>query len=115
MNFFISNEQEEVLNTWIDEQNKIAMQNQLNDKNLPQIVKDVIIDRQLKEIDIPHYPENFGYYSISFTPTSFGNRIYAHHHINGESFKLQDFDDIKDSLDSLTEDKQPLDDVVHPD
>ena len=39
---------------------------------------------------IPFFNPEHGYYSISFTPCSYGNRIYVHHHLTNNSHAILD-------------------------
>jgi len=103
MNFHISLEQEEEINQWIDEENKIAIENQLNSDSFDEETKSKLRDSVEAGLEVPLHSLEHGYYSVSFTPTPLGNRIYVHHHVNGSSAKVQDYDDLREEYDAQKE------------
>ena len=52
---------------------------------------------------VPIYDINSGYYSISFTPVAWGNRIFVHNHFTGKSFKLFDYEDFQEATAKVNE------------
>ena len=90
MSFFLTDSQEDELNLFLDEQNRKACEEQLKSRLLPDDLAEIV--RKSVEVDspLPAFDPIVGYYTISFTPCSDGNRIYAHHHINNESISLCD-------------------------
>lgn len=90
--FSLTAKQEIEFDAWLVEQNKQIVEDQIknSDGNLSE--EQVAILEKLLESGnpIPHHDGKYGYYSISFTPTDFGNRIYVHNHITNESFRLYD-------------------------
>jgi hypothetical protein len=98
VNFSISVEQEEEINQWLDEENKIAIENQLKSDSIDEETKEKLRDSVNRGVDLPIHSTEHGYYSISFTPTPLGSRIYVHHHINGSSAKVQEYEDLKQNL-----------------
>ena len=96
LSFTLSKVQEKRLEDWLVEQNTIIVKEQLENGDLNETQKEI----QKKSLDmgfpIPVYDLNTGYYSISFTPVAWGNRIYVHNHFTGKSFKLFDKEDFED-------------------
>jgi len=92
LTFSLTAKQEIEFDAWLVEQNKQTVEDQIKntDDNLTE--EQVAILEKLLESGnpIPHHDGKYGYYSISFTPTDFGNRIYVHNHITNESFRLYD-------------------------
>lgn len=103
MNFNISIEQEEEINQWLDEENKIAIENQLNSDSFDEETKQRLRESVELGVETPLHSLEHGYWSVSFTPTAVGSRIYVHHHINGSSAKVQDYDDLRERLESPPE------------
>lgn len=93
MSFFITEEQQNKIDDWLDEQNKLAIDKIINDENTTEELKSELIDNRERGLEVPPHDQNYGYYSISFTPTPYGNRIYVHHHINNVSYKIFDIGD----------------------
>ena len=54
----------------------------------------------------PFFNPKHGYYTISFTPCEFGDRIYIHHHLTGVSKKI--FDICNDSQELMKHNQQEL-------
>jgi hypothetical protein len=98
MNYFLTPEQQDTLDNWLDDQNKIACESQLNDDKIPEIHKKTLLEERERGLEVPIHNHGYGYYSVSFTPTRFGTRIYAHHHVTGNSFKIYDLDDADEGL-----------------
>jgi len=98
MSFFLSEEQQNKIDEWIDSQNKECIDRLINDPIYPE--SETLLENRKRGYEIPPHNPDHGYYSISFTPTPFGNRIYAHHHITNRSTKIFDMDDVKMSTDS---------------
>lgn len=101
LNFSLTLEQEEKLNEWLDEQNKVIVEEQLKSDEFTEVQKE--IQRKTLETNspLPIYDLNVGYYSISFTPVAWGNRIYVHNHFTGKSFKLFDYEDFQKQSESV--------------
>jgi hypothetical protein len=92
--FFLTSKQQTIVEEWIKEQNTEYCNNLLEDPNLPSIIRESITKSIENGFPMPPYELNIGFYSISFTPASFGNRIYVHHHLTNKSFKIYDVDDL---------------------
>lgn len=92
--FFLTAKQQTIVEEWIKEQNTEYCNQLLEDSDLPSIIRESITKSFESGFPMPPYELNTGFYSISFTPASFGNRIYVHHHLTNESFKVYDVDDI---------------------
>jgi hypothetical protein len=90
MSFFLTDEQEDALNLFLDEQNKKVCETQLESETLPDDLKNIIRKTVEAGSPIPAFDPKVGYYSISFTPTEDGNRIYAHHHLSEVSYAICD-------------------------
>lgn len=97
MTFSLDTELEGKFLDWLDEQNKLIVEEQLKSEKFNKTQKEI----QQKTLDsgspIPIYDINSGYYSISFTPVAWGNRIFVHNHLTGKSFKLFDYDDFQEA------------------
>lgn len=113
MSYFITPEQQEILDNWLDEENKAAIQMQLNDERMPEIHKKELTEAKEHGLEVPVHNQGHGYYSVSFTPTSFGTRIFAHHHITGKSFKIYDLDDASEELLKQRDEISPINDVLY--
>lgn len=90
MSFFITEEQEYELNKFLDEQNRIVVEEQLESEEIPAEYKEMMSNNLEEGAAIPFFNPEHGYYSISFTPCAQGNRIYVHHHITNNSHKIFD-------------------------
>lgn len=90
MSFFLTDEQEDALNLFLDEQNKQVCEKQLESETLPEELKEIIRKTMEAGSPIPAFDPKVGYYSISFTPTEDGNRIYVHHHLAEVSHAIYD-------------------------
>ncbi len=89
MSFFLTDEQEDAVNLFLDEENRKVCEDQLN-TDLPDELKEIIQKTIEADSPIPAFDPAVGYYSISFTPTDKGNRIYVHHHISNRSVAISD-------------------------
>jgi hypothetical protein len=90
MSFFLTDEQEDALNLFLDEQNRQVCEQQLESETLPEELKEIIRKTIEAGSPIPAFDPQVGYYSISFTPTEDGNRIYVHHHLAEVSYAIYD-------------------------
>lgn len=90
MSFFLTDSQEDELNLFLDEQNRKSCEEQLKSRLLPDELSEIVKKSVESDSPLPAFDPIVGYYTISFTPCSDGNRIYAHHHINNESISLCD-------------------------
>jgi hypothetical protein len=90
MSFFLTDEQEDALNLFLDEQNRRVCEQQLESETLPDDLKNIIQKTVEAGSPIPAFDPKVGYYSISFTPTEDGNRIYVHHHLAEVSYAIYD-------------------------
>lgn len=103
MSFFLTDSQEDELNLFLDEQNRQACEDQLKSRLLPDDLSEIVKKSLESDSPLPAFDPIVGYYTISFTPCSDGNRIYAHHHINNKSISLCDpaRDDINLDIDDI--------------
>ena len=103
MTFSLDSEIEGKFLDWIDEQNKLIVEDQLKSEEFNETQKQI----QQKTLDagapVPIYDINSGYYSISFTPVAWGNRIFVHNHFTGKSFKLFDYEDFQEATAKVNE------------
>ena len=90
MAYFLTDEQEDALNLFLDEQNRIAYHKQMESDELSDDLKEIIKKTEETGSPIPAFDPKYGYYSISFTPCNEGNRIYVHHHITNQSKAIYD-------------------------
>jgi hypothetical protein len=92
LTFSLTARQEIEFDAWLVEQNKEIVEKQIKNTDSTLTEGEVAVLEKLLEsgTPIPHHDGKYGYYSISFTPTDFGNRIYVHNHITNESFRLYD-------------------------
>lgn len=108
LNFGLTLEQEDQLSKWLDEQNQVIVEEQLKSEEFTETQKEI----QKKSLDagspIPIYDMNAGYFTISFTPTGWGNRIYVHNHFTGKSFKLFDHEDFQKQLVEATNETEKV-------
>ena len=102
--FFLTAKQQTQVEEWIKEQNTEVCNQLLEDPNLPSLIRESINKSIENGFPMPPYELNAGFYSVSFTPASFGNRIYLHHHLTNKSVKIYDIDD----LDSEFEETEKL-------
>jgi hypothetical protein len=85
MGFFLTDEQEHAIDIFLDTQNRIIANKQLESDEVPAEYKDMIEKTLASGSPIPFFNPEYGYYSISFTPCDKGNRIYVHHHLTNIS------------------------------
>lgn len=90
MSFFLTDEQEDALNLFLDEENKKVCEDQLSSGDLPDDLSEIIKKTIEAGSPIPAFDPLVGYYTVSFTPSSMGNRIYAHHHLSNVSVAISD-------------------------
>ena len=90
MSFFLTEEQEATLNLILDEENKKICEEQLNSKDFPEGLKEIVRKTVEAGTPIPAFDPEVGYYTISFTPCEDGNRIYLHHHLTNVSKAIYD-------------------------
>ena len=90
MSFFLTDEQEDALNLFLDEQNKKICEEQLSSGALPESLAKIVQKTVDAGSPIPAFDPLVGYYTVSFTPSSMGNRIYAHHHLANVSVPISD-------------------------
>lgn len=95
MTYFVTDDQEQEINDWIDSENKIYIDKLLENPDYPEEEKQKIIENRERGLETPPHNLQQGYYTVSFTPTPFGNRIYVHHHLNNVSAKVFDIDDLE--------------------
>jgi len=90
--FSINAKQEIEFDAWLKEQNQEIVNKQIQNEDGSLSEDEIQLLQGLVNSGnpIPHHDRKYGYYSISFTPTDFGNRIYVHNHITNESFRLYD-------------------------
>lgn len=96
ISFTLTTVQEKQLEDWLVEQNTIIVKEQLKNGDLNETQKEIQQKSLEMGFPIPVYDLNTGYYSVSFTPVAWGNRIYVHNHFTGKSFRLFDKDEFKD-------------------
>ena len=90
MSFFLTDSQEDELNLFLDEQNRKMCEEQLESNLLPDDLAEIVKKSVEAGSPLPAFDPIVGYYTISFTPCSDGNRIYAHHHLTNKSLSLCD-------------------------
>lgn len=90
MSFFLTDEQEDALNMFLDKQNQKVCEEQLNSEELADDLKEIVRKTVEAGSPIPAFDPRVGYYSVSFTPCEKGNRIYVHHHITNVSEEIYD-------------------------
>ena len=90
MSFFLTDEQEDALNMFLDKQNEKVCEEQLNSAELADDLKEIVRKTVEAGSPIPAFDPRVGYYSISFTPCEKGTRIYVHHHITNVSEEIYD-------------------------
>ena len=90
MSFFLTDSQEDELNLFLDEQNKKICEEQLDSRLLPDDLAKIVKKSVEAGSPLPAFDPIVGYYTISFTPCSDGNRIYVHHHLTNKSLALCD-------------------------
>ena len=103
MTFALDADLESKFLDWIDEQNKLIVEEQLKSEEFNETQKEIQQKTLAAGAPVPIYDINSGYYSISFTPVAWGNRIFVHNHITGKSFKLFDYEDFQEAAANANE------------
>lgn len=85
MSFFLTEEMEEQINLFLNRENEQICKAQLQSPDILPEFKEMIKKTLESGSPVPYFDTRFGYYSISFTPCEYGNRIYIHHHISDKS------------------------------
>ncbi len=109
MSYFLTDDQEYDLNVFLDEENLKVCKTQLESKDVPDELKEIIKKTEEAGSPIPAFNPEFGYYSVSFTPCNEGNRIYAHHHLTNISKAIFD-----PSVSIIEDDEVVVDDSETP-
>lgn len=103
MSYFLTDDQEEELNLFLDEQNRKVCEDQLNDEMIADELKEIIRATLKADSPIPAFNPVYGYYTVSFTPCEEGNRIYVHHHLTGVSKAISDPAQVFEELQKLSQ------------
>jgi hypothetical protein len=90
MSFFLTEDQEGLVNEFLDRENRKICEKQLESEEIPEEFKDLIRKTIETDSPLPFFNPGIGYYSISFTPVDKGNRIYIHHHLTNVSEAIYD-------------------------
>jgi len=90
MSFFLTDEQEFLVNEFLDRENRKICQTQLESDEIPENFKELIQKTIESDSPTPFFNPGIGYYSISFTPIDKGARIYIHHHLTNVSEAIYD-------------------------
>ena len=109
MSYFLTDDQEYDLNMFLDEENLKVCKTQLESKDVPDELKEIIKKTEEAGSPIPAFNPEYGYYSVSFTPCNEGNRIYAHHHLTNISKAIFD-----PSVSIIEDDEVVVDDSETP-
>ena len=109
MSYFLTDDQEYDLNVFLDEENLKVCKTQLESKDVPDELKEIIKKTEEAGSPIPAFNPEYGYYSVSFTPCNEGNRIYAHHHLTNISKAIFD-----PSVSIIEDDEVVVDDSETP-
>ena len=119
MSFFLTEEMEEELSSFLQRENEQICKAQLKSPSILPEHKEMIEKTIESGSPVPYFDTRFGYYSISFTPCEYGNRIYVHHHItdNSEvifdpSANVTDAFDAKKTLENIIEDREEYSDNI---
>lgn len=113
MSFFLTDEQEDALTLFLDEENRKICEEQLESRLLPDELANIVKNSMDAGSPLPAFDPMVGYYTISFTPCSDGNRIYVHHHLTNKSQAL--IDPARDNVELTAEDLQRISDESTPD
>jgi len=113
MSFFLTDEQEDALTLFLDEENRKICEEQLESRLLPDELANIVKSSMDAGSPLPAFDPLVGYYTISFTPCSDGNRIYVHHHLTNKSQAL--VDPARDDIELTAEDLQRISDESTPD
>lgn len=103
MSFFLNEDQEGLLNEFLDRENRKVCEEQLNSDEIPEEFKDLIKKTIETDSPLPFFNPDHGYYTVSFTPCSKGNRIYVHHHISEVSEAIYDPSLVKVNIEDANE------------
>jgi hypothetical protein len=134
MSFFLTEEMEEQINLFLNTENEQICKAQLESPDILPEFKEMIRKTIESGSPVPYFDTRFGYYSVSFTPCEYGNRVYIHHHISDKSevifdpsqnvpdpFNAKDTlanvikDDVKDETQDLMNDpKNPFEQLQLP-
>lgn len=114
MAYFLTDEQEEELNLFLDEQNRKVCEDQLNDEMIADELKEIIRATLKADSPIPAFNPVYGYYTVSFTPCEEGNRIYVHHHLTGVSKPISDPAQVFEELQKLAEKQNTEEPIEEP-
>lgn len=90
MSFFLTEDQEGLVNEFLDRENRKICEKQLESEEIPEEFKELIRKTIETDSPLPFFNPGIGYYSISFTPVDKGNRIYIHHHLTNVSEPIYD-------------------------
>ena len=108
MSFFLTDSQEDELTLFLDEENSKICEEQLKSRLLPDELATIVKNSVDAGSPLPAFDPLVGYYTISFTPCSEGNRIYIHHHLTNKSKAL--VDPARDNVELSAEDLQRISD-----
>ena len=97
MTFSLDSELEDKFLNWLDEQNKLIVEEQQKSEEFGETQKAIQKKTLETGAPMPIYDINSGYYRVSFTPVAWGNRIFVHNHFTGKSFKLFDYEDFQEA------------------
>tara|TARA_B100000902_G_scaffold398604_1_gene465999 strand:- start:2320 stop:2682 length:363 start_codon:yes stop_codon:yes gene_type:complete len=97
MTFSLDSDLEDKFLNWLDEQNKLIVEEQQKSEEFGETQKAIQKKTLETGAPMPIYDINSGYYSVSFTPVAWGNRIFVHNHFTGKSFKLFDYEDFQEA------------------
>lgn len=101
MSFFLTDEMEENVSIFLQRENEQICRRQLQSPDILPEFKDMIQKTLDSGSPVPYFDTRFGYYSISFTPCEYGNRVYIHHHISDRSELIYDpSKDVTDGFDA---------------
>jgi hypothetical protein len=107
MSFFLNEEQEVALNEFLNEENLKVCNEQIDQTEIPKEFRDLIEKTIETGSPVPFFDPRVGYYTVSFTPTENGNRIYVHHHLSGVSAAI--FDPSTVTVTVEEEEEEPVD------
>ena len=91
--FGLTDEQEAKLNTWLDEQSKLACEMQKDDAATdPDSIFNQAFTRDMIEQGHPYYGAIGGALTFEFTPTSIGCAVKVKHGYTKNEIDLSDYD-----------------------
>lgn len=116
MSFFLTEDQEGLVNEFLDRENRKICEKQLESEEIPEEFKDLIRKTIETDSPLPFFNPGIGYYSISFTPVDKGNRIYIHHHLTNVSEAIYDPSRIvvDDGEEETPAEEVEVEEVIHP-